>query len=66
MMAIVYNVQIHPVHATHINDHKVIREREFDTFDEAITYMEEFNEFRPYDQVAAYPFAIDTETGENV
>ncbi len=65
-MAIVYNVQIHPVHATHINDFKVIREREFDTFDEAKTYMEEFNEFRPYDQVASWPGAINTETGENV
>ena len=65
-MAIVYNVQIHPVYADHVNDFKVIREREFDTFEEAKTYMEEFNEFRPYGEIAAYPFAIDTETGENL
>ena len=65
-MAIVYNVQIHPIYADHVNAFKVIRECEFDTFEEAKTYMEEFNEFRPYDEIAAYPFAIDTETGENL
>ena len=66
IMAIFYNVQIHPVYAGHINDYKVLNEREFDSFQEAINYMEEFNEFRPYNEVAAYPFAIDTETGEEV
>jgi hypothetical protein len=65
-MATVWNVQVHPVYADHVNDHKVVGEREFDTFDEAITFMEEFNEFRPYNEVATYPFAIDTETGENL
>ena len=67
-MAIVYNVQIHPIHAGHVNDHKVISEHEFDNFDEAKAFMEHFNEFRPYNEVfvAEWPFAIDTETGENL
>lgn len=65
-MAIVYNVQIHSVYTDHVNAYKVVSEREFDTFDEAITYMEEFNEFRPYNEIATYPFAIDTETGDNL
>ena len=61
----VYNVQIHPIYAGHINDHKVIGEHEFDNFDEARTFMEQFNEFRPYNEIAEWPFAIDSETGEN-
>jgi hypothetical protein len=65
-MAIVYNVQIHPINDGHVNYYKVLNEREFDNFQEAINYMEEFNEFRPYNEVASYPFAIDTETGENL
>lgn len=68
-MAIVYNVQIHPIYAGHVNDHKVISEHEFDNFDEAKTFMEQWNEFfnelHSYDEVAEWPFAIDTETGEN-
>ena len=64
-MAIVYNVQVHPIHAGHVNDHKVVSEHEFDNFDEAKAFMEQFNEFRSYDEVAEWPFAIDTETGEN-
>jgi uncharacterized protein YabN with tetrapyrrole methylase and pyrophosphatase domain len=78
-------VQIHPIHAGHVNDHKVISEHEFDNFDEAKTFMEQYNEFlidltkqgnkmtivynvqiHPiYDEIAGWPFAIDTETGEN-
>ena len=67
-MAIVYNVQVHPIHAGHVNDHKVVSEHEFDNFDEAKAFMEQFNEFRAYDGLLAraeWPFAIDTETGEN-
>jgi hypothetical protein len=72
-MAIVYNVQIHPIHpihAGHVNDHKVISEHEFDNFDEAKAFMEQFNEFRgtfrPWLEIAEWPFAIDTDTGENL
>ena len=65
-MAIVYCVQIHPIYAGHLNDCKVLNEHEFDTFEEAKTFMEDFNEFRPYDKIAEWPHAIDTETGENV
>ena len=64
-MAIVYNVQVHPIHAGHVNDHKVIGEHEFDNFDEARTFMEQFNLFGPYNEIAVYTGAIDTETGEN-
>ena len=64
-MAIVYNVQVHPIHAGHVNDHKVISEHEFDNFDEAKAFMEQYNEFRPLNWVASWPSAIDTETGEN-
>ena len=63
-MAIVYNVQVHPIHAGYVNDHKVISEHEFDNFDEAKTFMEQYNEFQ-WKSAASRPFAIDTETGEN-
>ena len=63
-MAIVYNVQVHPIHAGHVNDHKVVSEHEFDNFDEAKTFMEQYNEFH-WKSAASRPFAIDTETGEN-
>ena len=47
---------------------KIIRYVQFSSnnFDEAKTFMEQFNELRPYNEVAEWPFAIDTETGENL
>ena len=64
-MAIVHNVQVHPIHAGHINDHKVLIEREFDTKQEAIEYRDWFNR-EVTDRIAVYQGAIDTETGENL
>ena len=64
-MAIVYNVQVHPIHAGHINDHKVLIEREFDTKQEAIEYRDWFNR-EVTNRIAVYQGAIDTETGENL
>ena len=66
-MAIVYNVQMHPVYAGHVNDHKVLAEREFDTAKEATDYVKFFNNLGAHGAVAAiYNGAIDTETGENL
>ena len=64
-MAIVHNVQVHPIYAGHINDHKVLIEREFDTKQEAIEYRDWFNR-EVTDRIAVYQGAIDTETGENL
>jgi CYTH domain-containing protein len=64
-MAIVYNVQVHPIYAGHINDHKVLIEREFDTKQEAIEYRDWFNR-EVTNRIAVYQGAIDTETGENL
>ena len=64
-MAIVYNVQVHPIYAGHINDHKVLIEREFDTKQEAIEYRDWFNR-EVTDRIAVYQGAIDDETGENL
>ena len=68
-MAIVYNVQIHPIHAGHVNDHKVIREEEFNTREDALMWAEFYNQHRVRwnidNVVAVYTGAIDTETGEN-
>jgi hypothetical protein len=64
-MAIVYNVQVHPIYAGHINDHKVPIEREFDTKQEAIEYRDWFNR-EVTNRIAVYQGAIDTETGENL
>ena len=69
-MAIVYNVQIHPIHAGHVNDHKVIREEEFNTREDALMWAEFYNQHRVRwnidNVVAVYTGAIDTETGENL
>ena len=64
-MKIVYNVQVHPIYAGHINDHKVLIEREFDTKQEAIEYRDWFNR-EVTNRIAVYQGAIDTETGENL
>ena len=64
-MAIVHNVQVHPIHAGHINDHKALIEREFDTKQEAIEYRDWFNR-EVTNRIAVYQGAIDTETGENL
>ena len=64
-MAIVHNVQVHPIYSGHINDHKVLIEREFDTKQEAIEYRDWFNR-EVTNRIAVYQGAIDTETGENL
>ena len=64
-MKIVHNVQVHPIHAGHINDHKVLIEREFDTKQEAIEYRDWFNRDIT-DRIAVYQGAINDETGENL
>ena len=63
-MAIVYNVQVHPIYQGHINDHKVILEREFTTYQDAIDYVEFFNNSGTYGVIAVYTGAIDTVSGE--
>lgn len=65
-MAIVHNVQVHPIHAGHINDHKVISEQEFDTAEQARAYVQQFNADAYGLVIAVYQGAIDTETGENL
>ena len=68
-MAIVHNVQVHPIHAGHVNDHKVIREKEFKTREDALMWAGFYNQHRDNwnidNVVAVYTGAIDTETGEN-
>jgi hypothetical protein len=66
-MAIVYNVQVHPIYADHVNDHKVMSEQEFATKEQALLYVSLWNFVNPtpYDTIAVYTGAIDTETGEN-
>jgi hypothetical protein len=65
-MAIVYNVQMHPVYERHINEHKVLTEREFTTYQDAIDYMEFFNSIGAHGVIAVYTGAIDTVSGENL
>ena len=69
-MAIVHNVQVHPIHAGHVNDHKVIREEEFNTREDALMWAEFYNQHRVRwnidNVVAVYTGAIDTDTGENL
>jgi len=65
-MKIVHNVQVHPIHAGHINDHKVLLEREFDTKQEATGWVAGFNELCGNGQIAVYAGAINDETGENL
>ena len=66
-MTIIYNVQVYPIYAGHVNDHKVLDEVEFSTPEEALQYVNEYN--TPVGQpvtIAVYTGAIDNETGENV
>jgi hypothetical protein len=65
-MAIVYNVQVYPIYSGHINDHKVLHEREFDNKQEAIGWVAGFNELCGDGQIAVYTGMIDDETGENL
>ena len=69
-MAIVHNVQVHPIHAGHVNDYKVIREEEFNTREDALMWAEFYNQHRVRwnidNVVAVYTGAIDTDTGENL
>jgi hypothetical protein len=64
-MKIVHNVQVYPIHAGYINDHKVLLEREFDNKQEAIEYRDWFNRDIT-DRIAVYQGAINDETGENL
>ena len=66
---IVHNVQVHPVYAGHVNDHKVISEHEFKTREDALMWAGFYNQHRDnwyINGVAVYTGAIDTETGENL
>ncbi len=76
-MMIVHNVQVYPVYAGHVNDHKVIREEEFNSREDALMWAESYNRHRDNWNingwlengngfVAAYTGAIDDETGENL
>jgi len=65
-MATVYNVQMHPVYEGHINDHKVLTEREFITYQDAIDYVDFFNSMGAHGVIAVYTGAIDTVSGENL
>ena len=65
-MKIVYNVQIYPIYAGHINDHKVLLEREFDNKQEAIGWVADYNELCEAGRIAVYTGMIDDETGENL
>jgi hypothetical protein len=65
-MAIVYNVQMYPVYEGHINDHKVLTEREFTAYQDAIDYVEFFNSMGAHGVIAVYTGAIDTVSGENL
>jgi len=77
MMAIVHNVQIYPIYAGHVNDHKVLGEEEFDTREDALMWVESYNRHRDVwningwleegnGVVAVYTGAIDTVSGENL
>ena len=65
-MAIVHNVQVHPIYSGHINDHKVLIEREFDNKQEAHGWVAGYNEVCVPEQIAIYTGMIDTDTGENL
>ena len=65
-MAIVHNVQVYPIHAGHVNDHKVMNEQEFATKEQALLYVSLYNNPTSYGTIAFYTGAIDTETGENL
>jgi hypothetical protein len=63
-MAIVYNVQVHPVYADIVQTHKVLHECEFDTAEAAREYIETYD--GALGVIALYTGMIDTETGENL
>ena len=76
-MKIVHNVQVYPVYAGHVNDHKVIREEEFNSREDALMWAESYNRHRDVWNIngwlengngfkAVYTGAIDAETGENL
>ena len=67
-MKIVHNVQVYPIYAGHINDHKVLIEFEYDTVEFAEAYIEKFNSNPDMKNIAiaVYTGAIDDETGENL
>ena len=65
-MAIVHNVQVYPIFAGHVNNHKVMSEREFTRYEDAIEYINWYNNPTPYGTIAVYTGAIDDETGENL
>jgi len=64
-MKIVHNVQVYPIYSGHVNDHKVLIEREFDNKQEAIDYRDWFNR-DVTDRIAVYTGMINDETGENL
>ena len=65
-MTIVHNVQVYPIYAGHVNDHKVLLEREFDNLQEAIGWVAGYNELCGAGQIAVYTGRINDETGENL
>jgi hypothetical protein len=76
-MMVVHNVQVYPVYAGHVNDHKVIREEEFNSREDALMWVEYYNQHRDVWNIngwletgngfeAVYTGAIDAETGENL
>ena len=76
-MLIVHTVQVYPIHAGHVNDHKVIREEEFNSREDALMWAGFYNQHRDVwnmngwletgnGVVAVYTGAIDAETGENL
>jgi len=66
-MAIVHNVQVYPIYAGHVNDHKVLREREFATKEQALDWIKFRGNFESdLNQKSVYTGAIDTETGDNL
>jgi len=76
-MTVVHNVQVCPVYAGHVNDHKVIREEEFKSHEDALMWAGFYNQHRDNWNingwletgngfVAVYTGAINTLTGENL
>jgi hypothetical protein len=65
---IVHNVQVYPIYAGHINDHKILIEFEYDTVELAEAYIEKFNSNPDMKNIAiaVYTGMIDDETGENL
>jgi hypothetical protein len=67
-MAIVYNVQVHPVYNGIVQFHRVLQEFEFNTEHEAVEYVKSYNAVMAstLERLAQYTGAIDTTTGENL